>query len=232
MPLHVAAEDLATTLDLLPRMGFVGCNVTIPHKAAVLAAAVEATERAGRIGAANTLTFTDRGIVADNTDGVGFIASLMAGSAWRPDRPSVVLGAGGAARGVIDALVGAGVPRIEVVNRSRAKAEAMQALGSAVKVSDGRPNLSDAGLVVNTTSLGMAGQPPLMFGLDGLAPDAVVTDIVYTPLETPLLAAARVRGNAVVDGLGMLLHQAVPGFEAWFGVNPEVDDDLRRAVLA
>ncbi|UWQ21987.1 shikimate dehydrogenase [Jannaschia sp. W003] len=231
VPLRVRARELEDVLRMLPRLGFAGCNVTLPHKEAVLRLAAEATPRARRIGAANTLTFRDGGFEADNTDAYGFTESLRAGAAWRADRPAVVLGAGGAARGVVDALVEAGVPEVRIANRTRAKAEALaEAFPRCVAVG-WVPPVEGAGLLVNTTSLGMTGQPALEVPLDGLPADAVVCDIVYTPLETPLLKAARARGNPAVDGLGMLLHQAVPGFERWFGLRPEVDDALRRAVL-
>ena len=227
VPLHVRGHDLEETLRLLPRVGFAGCNVTIPHKAAALALSDQATDRARAIGAANTLTFRDGAIHADNTDGAGFLANLRAGSDWAPDRPAVVLGAGGAARGVVAALAEAGVPEIRISNRTRAKADALADAFPRTVTSDG---LADAGLLVNTTSLGMIGQPPLEMDLADLPRDAVVTDIVYVPLLTPLLKRAAARGNPTVDGLGMLLHQAAPGFAAWFGVTPVVDDDLRRAV--
>lgn len=231
VPLHVTADDLGQTLDLLPRLGFRGCNVTLPHKEAVFARADQVTDRAARMGAANTLTFRDGQILADNTDSLGFLSNLRAGSEWTADTPVVVLGAGGAARGVLDALTQAGVPEIRLSNRTRAKADALAELFPNVVVAEWLPDLSGAGLVVNTTALGMAGQPPLEVDLTALSADAVVTDIVYTPLETPLLAAARGRGLTTVDGLGMLLHQAVPGFAAWFGQTPQVDDALRAAVL-
>ena len=234
VPLHVRAEDLADTLRLLPRLGFAGVNVTIPHKAAALAAATTATDRARRIGAANTLTFADAGIEADNTDAPGFLANLDAAGAWPTDRPAVVLGAGGAARAILVALQERGVPSIRLANRTEATAEALAAeLGPGIATTPlAAPDLRDAGLVVNTTSLGMRGQPPLDLDLGPLPSDALVTDIVYAPLETPLLAAAAARGLRTVDGLGMLLHQAAPGFARWFGVEPEVDDALRAAVLA
>ena len=231
VPLRVAPADLPATLDLLPRLGFAGCNVTLPHKRAALDIAQSATARARRIGAANTLTFAQGRIEADNTDGIGFLTALRAGSSWTPDRPAVVLGAGGAARAVVDALAEAGVPEIRIVNRTAARAEALAAAVPTARAIPWPGGLGGAGLLVNTTSLGMVGQPPLDLELAPLDPSAVVMDIVYAPLETPLLAAARMRGLATVDGLGMLLHQAAPGFEAWFGIRPEVDEALRRAVL-
>lgn len=239
VPLHVRAPDLAETLRLLPRIGFAGANVTLPHKEAALALASRATPRARRIGAANTLTFAaDGSIDADNTDAGGFLASLQAACpGWQPgEAPATVLGAGGAARAIVDALLEAGVPELRLLNRSFARArELAQHYGPRIHPlpwSAAPEALSGAGLLVNATSLGMAGQPPLEIALDGLPTAAPVCDIVYVPLETPLLAAARARGNPVVDGLGMLLHQAVPGFERWFGRRPEVDEALRAAVLA
>ena len=236
VPLHVRTGDLDAALDLLPRLGFAGINVTLPHKEAVFARADPVTDRARIVGAANTLTFADGGIHADNTDGLGFVASLRQGTpAWDPERPAVVLGAGGAARGIVAALRDAGVPRVIVANRTEARAQALADAFDGVEAigwAQAPGALGDAGLLVNTTSLGMTGQPVLVLPLDDLAPGAVVTDIVYSPLVTPLLADAAARGNPTVDGLGMLLHQAAPGFAAWFGRMPEVDDELRRAVLA
>ena len=236
VPFHVTAADLPAALDLLPRLGVVGINVTIPHKEAVFAAAHDVTERARAVGAANTLTFRDGRIHADNTDGYGFIANLDQVAPTRTkSAPALVLGAGGAARGVIAALLADGTPQVTLTNRTRARAETLaQEFGSAVRVLDWDESadaLADHGLLVNTTSLGMAGQPPLDLSLDRLPPETVVTDIVYTPLETPLLLEARARGNTAVDGLGMLLHQALPGFERWFGIRPDVDEDLRQVML-
>ncbi|PWJ21753.1 shikimate dehydrogenase [Jannaschia seohaensis] len=237
VPLHVRADDLEATLALLPRLGFRGINVTIPHKEAVFALADETTARARAVGAANTLTFQEGRILADNTDGYGFTANLAQGAGHRDVRaPAFVLGAGGAARGVIAALLDEGAAHVTLTNRSADRAEALAALFgdrvTTVPWIDAAQALPGHGLLVNTTSLGMTGKPPLDLDLAGLDPSATVTDIVYTPLETPLLAAARARGHPVVDGLGMLLHQAVPGFHAWFGAEPRVDEALRAAVLA
>ena len=238
IPIDIAPDDFETKLRQLPGLGFVGCNVTIPHKESALALADTATDRARQIGAANTLTFTDSGeIHADNTDSYGFIANLTAGApGWLPSEgPAVVLGAGGAARGVLYALLDAGVQAIALSNRTLSRAEALaQDFGPKVRVvnwADLPAALMGANLLVNTTSLGMTGMDPLTLNLDNLPKSATVTDIVYTPLDTPLLITARTRGCATVDGLGMLLHQAVPGFEAWFGRRPDVDGDLRQAVL-
>ncbi|WFE75147.1 shikimate dehydrogenase [Roseinatronobacter sp. S2] len=238
VPLHVDAQDLEPVLRALPHMGFVGVNVTIPHKEKVLALADDISEVAARIGAANTLTFGPDGrIHADNTDGYGFLANLRQSAPdWRPDAaPALVLGAGGAARAIIVALLDAGVPQIRLCNRTRTRAEGLaREFGPNVVVRDwkGRAQaLDDLGLLVNTSSLGMVGNPALDMPLDGLSPGALVTDIVYTPLMTDLLQHAQQRGNPVVDGVGMLLHQAVPGFERWFGHRPEVTDTLRALVL-
>ncbi|MFM8614217.1 MAG: shikimate dehydrogenase family protein, partial [Alphaproteobacteria bacterium] len=187
-----------------------------------------------RAGAVNTLIFRDGRIEGSNTDGFGFLESIReAAPGWRADAgPAVLLGAGGATRAIAAALLDAGAPRVTLVNRTAAKAEALaRDLGGPIEVADRAP-LKDAALLVNTTSLGMQGQPALTLDLAPLPASAVVADIVYVPLETRLLAAARARGLVAVDGLGMLLHQARPGFEAWFGVAPQVDQALRDVVAA
>lgn len=238
VPLDIAGEDLAAALRMLPKLGFVGVNVTIPHKQAALRLADETTDRARRIGAVNTLTFRrDGGVHADNTDGAGFIENLRQNAPeWQPDAgTALVLGAGGAARAVVVALLDAGVPDLVIANRTRARAEALQAqAGGPVRVVDwacAGDALVAARTVVNTTSLGMTGNPELRLPLDGLRTDALVTDLVYAPLQTGLLRAARDMGCTTVDGLGMLLHQAVPAFEHWFGIRPQVDGATRAAVL-
>lgn len=238
VPLHVAAEDLAGALAALPKLGFVGANVTLPHKEAALALADAASDRARAIGAANTLVFGPGGrVFADNTDGIGFLTNLQEGApGWRAEAgPALVLGAGGAARAVVQALIAAGVPELRLANRTPERAEALAAaFGAKVRVvpwAGAESALEGAGLLVNTTSLGMTGKGALDFSLKALAPGAVVNDLVYNPLETELLKEARARGALAVDGLGMLLHQAAPGFEAWFGRKPEVDAALRQAVL-
>jgi len=235
MALPVRPEHAAEVLHTLPRMGFAGTNVTVPHKETALAVVDQATDTARRIGAVNTVIVQpDGSLLGDNTDAFGFLQNL---GGWQGrDQTAVVIGAGGAARAVCVALLDAGVAAIRLLNRTRARADELAAeIEGAITVEDWDRRgdaLADAGLLVNTTSLGMAGQPPLQLPLDDLLAAALVTDIVYTPLETPLLAAARARGNAAVDGLGMLLHQARPGFAAWFGREPEVDDELRQFVLA
>ena len=230
LPLPIAPEHFASAIRGLAHAGFRGVNVTIPHKEAAFSLCDEVLLRAQRAGAVNTLMFRDGRIIGDCTDGFGFLASL---TGYNPKRgPAVLLGAGGAARAIAAALLDAGCPHLTLVNRTPARAEALaRALGGPVHVSD-VPSLEGAALLVNTTSLGMAGQPPLEIDLTPLPDDAVVADIVYVPLETPLLVAARARGLTASDGLGMLLHQARPGFEAWFGLAPAVDDELRRIVAA
>ncbi len=238
VPLHIAHANLADALRLLPQMGFVGVNITIPHKEYVLSLASHVTDRAALIGAANTLTFLNDGRVqADNTDGVGFLENIRQNlPGWTAaSGPALVLGAGGAAKAIVSALIQDGAPRVHIVNRTRPRADALRdQFGARVESHDWTriPDLmSDVALIVNTTSLGMVGQPPLVLDLSRLFPPTVVTDIVYKPLETDLLVQARAMGCETVDGLGMLLHQAVPGFERWFGHTPNVDDDLRQAVL-
>lgn len=239
IPMDVAQADLEAVLRTLPKMGFVGANVTIPHKEAILNIADVVTDRAALIGAANTLIFRKDGkIQADNTDGAGFIANLRQNAPqWVPSAgPAAVFGAGGAARAVIAALIEVGVPEIRLANRTRARAEALRSdFGAKVHVHEwvqADAMIDGAATVVNTTSLGMTGKPDLVLPLDSLSSQAVVTDLVYTPLKTQFLIEAEERGATVVDGLGMLLHQAAPGFERWFGQRPEVDDLTRAAVLS
>ena len=239
--LDVAPAAFPDFLRALPDSGFRGGNVTIPHKEAAFALADTLTPRAKTIGAVNTLVVEPDGrIRGDNTDAPGFCAHLdhSLGAGW-PERAggtAVVLGAGGAARAIVVGLAENGVRRILIANRTRTRAETLEALapgvGAALDWNDLPDALAWAGLVVNTTSLGMKGQPPLDLDLTPLPATAAVADIVYAPLETDLLAAARRRGLAAVDGLGMLLHQAVPGFEAWFGLRPAVTPGLRDRIVA
>lgn len=238
IPMDVSSDDLPQVLRLLPRMGFVGCNITVPHKEAALKIADLVTDRAALIGAANTLIFRKDGkIHADNTDGYGFVENLRQNAPkWNPKAgPAAVLGAGGAARAVIASLLEVSVPEILLANRTRVRADALaQEFGKRVFVVEwvqAGNILEDAATVVNTTTLGMVGQPELRVPLDGLHMGQVVTDLVYTPLQTRLLREAAEIGCTVVDGLGMLLHQAVPGFERWFGIRPQVDAATRAAVL-
>lgn len=236
---HVPSPPEMFSADVrqLVAKGWRGANVTLPHKEAALRGADDVTDRAREIGAANTLVFQEDGtILADNTDGFGFFENIRTHFAdGRIDRPVALLGAGGAARAVIWALLDAGAPEIRIANRTRDRAEALRgAFGRRIRVFDwaeAERALPETGLVVNTTSLGMTGAPPLSLDLGAVPDDALATDIVYTPLITPFLTSAAERGLATMDGLGMLLHQARPGFAAWFGVEPEVDDALREIML-
>jgi shikimate dehydrogenase len=237
VPIALAPEDFGEGVRALPRLGFRGVNVTIPHKEAALALADSSSEVAARVGAANTLTFADGAIHADNTDGYGFVANLrQQAPGWRADAgPALVLGAGGAARAVVAALLDEGAPEVRVANRTGGRAAALAAhFGApvaAVDWSEAASAARDAATLVNATALGLecGDLPP---GLETAPPTVLVTDLVYRREPTPFLAEARRRGFATVDGLGMLLHQAVPGFERWFGRRPEVDAELRAAVLA
>jgi shikimate dehydrogenase len=239
VPLAVSPEELEPALRALPALSFAGVNLTIPHKEAAALLVDRRSPVAERIGAVNTVVVEPDGTLSgDNTDGFGFIAALTEGQiGWQVESgPAVLLGAGGAARAVAVALLDAGAPEVRVLNRTPDRARALaEDLGGpicAVPWHERSAALESAALLVNTTSLGMRNQPPLVLALDGLPRSAVVTDVVYTPLVTALLAVARARGNPVVDGLGMLLHQARPGFRAGFGIDPVVDRDLRAAVLA
>jgi shikimate dehydrogenase len=237
--LPVRPEDLVAVLRLLPRIGFRGVNITVPHKERALEAMDEIEPLARTIGAVNTVVVRDDGtLLGRNTDIFGFMENLRQGAPhWHAaHKPALVLGAGGAARAVCVALLDAGVPEIYLVNRTPERAKTLAGdLGEqviAVAWEAHASAMAEAALVVNTTTLGMKGQPETELDLSKLPRSAVVTDIVYAPLETPLLAAARARGNTVVDGLGMLIHQARPGFEAWFGVAPEATAELRAYLVA
>ncbi len=238
VPLPVAPENLGAALRALPILGFAGVNLTVPHKETALQFMDEITSAAKRIGAINTVTVLPNGkLRGDNTDCFGFIANVETSlPAWSAAvGPAVVLGAGGAARAVIAGLLDKGCPEVRIANRSRPRAEAVaRDLGAKVRLVSWPVDasaLSDAALLVNTTSLGMMGQPPLEISLQGLPAGAVVTDVVYAPLQTELLKQAAARGHQTVDGLGMLLHQARPAFAAWFGREPQVTAELRQIVL-
>ena len=238
VPMEVNHADLEDVLRTMPKMGFVGCNVTIPHKEAALAIADLVTDRAALIGAANTLIFRPDGkIYGDNTDGYGFVANLRQEVPdWDPaSGPAAVFGAGGAARAVVAALIDIGVRELRIANRTRGRADNLRSeFGPKIHVYDwvrAGNMVEGAATVVNTTSLGMVGKPEFRVPLDGLRPGTVVTDLVYTPLRTGFLDAAADAGCTTVDGLGMLLHQATPAFERWFGQRPEVDEAVRHAVL-
>ena len=237
--LAVQPGQLATALPGLAALGFKGCNITIPHKVEALKLVDEVDANARRVGAVNTVVVQpDGSLKGMNTDGFGYIQSLLdAQPSWRADAgPVVVLGAGGAARAVVLALSDRGAKEIRLINRTLDKAQAMAAeFGFPVKAvawEQRHAALEGAALLVNTTSQGMHGSTPLDLDLSALPVEALVSDIIYVPLETPLLLAARARGNPTVGGLGMLLNQARPAFEAWFGVLPEITPELRRLVEA
>ncbi len=233
----VAPEAVADFLRSLRANGYVGCNVTVPHKAAAFSAADEREDSAKAVSAANTLWLSDGKLVAANTDTYGYMTNLsQQAPGWdRRDAPVSILGAGGAARAIVFGFLDAGVSEIRVFNRTRARAETLaQQLGSCVKVldwSEREAGSRDSAVLVNTTTIGMNGVGTLDFDLAGFDPECVVSDIVYVPLETELLRKAKSQGLRIVDGLGMLLHQGVPGFEKWFGVRPEVTDELRNLIV-
>ena len=232
----VPPDELQDFVFRLTLRGFVGANVTIPHKERVLALSAP-DARARAVGAANTLWFEDGELRSTNTDVEGFINNLDASApGWETSAEALVLGAGGGARAVVFGLVERGVAQVHVVNRTRERAQALASqFGDKVRpagweaITDLMPR---AGLLVNTTSLGMRGQGALDLDLSGLPNEAVVADLVYVPLTTPLLAAAKARGLKTADGLGMLLHQGVRGFELWFGRRPQVTSELRALVEA
>lgn len=242
VPLPVRSEAFPGAIRALAQIGFRGVNVTVPHKQAALSACDAVDAMARRVGAVNTVVFADGCLHGSNSDAFGFLENLRGGAlgaagTWQPHAgPAVVLGAGGAARAVVVALADAGAPEVRVCNRSAARARTLcREIGgplAPIPWADRAAALADAALLVNATSLGMLGQAPLDIDLARLPAAALVNDLVYAPLETPLLAAARVRGNRTIDGLGMLLHQARPGFAAWFGVSPVVTPELRAFVLA
>jgi shikimate dehydrogenase len=242
VPLPVRPEQIAEALRALPILGFRGVNLTIPHKQAALSVADRVDPLARRIGAVNTIIVAPDGTLeARNTDAFGFRENLRESAPnWDPAAgPAVILGAGGSARAVVAALADAGAAEIRIVNRTLCRAEALArdlAIATTkITVHPWREVTAvqeDAGLLVNTTSLGMIGEPPLVVDLSRLPPAAPVVDIVYVPLETDLLTAARRCGHPVVDGLGMLLHQGRPGFEAWFGAPATVTPALRAAMIA
>jgi shikimate dehydrogenase len=234
----VAPEAVADFLRSLSANGYVGCNVTVPHKAAAFAAADEREDSAKAVSAANTLWLSDSKLVAANTDTYGYMTNLsLQAPGWdRRDAPVSILGAGGAARAIVFGFLDAGVGEIRVFNRTRARAETLaQQFGPRVKVldwSEREAGSRASAVLVNTTTIGMKGVGTLDIDLAGFDPECVVSDIVYVPLETELLRKAKSQGLRTVDGLGMLLHQGVPGFEKWFGVRPEVTGELRDLIVA
>ncbi len=232
----VAPDELPSFIQNLKQNGFAGLNLTIPHKEQVLSLVDEITHEAKAIGAANTLWFEQDKLIAGNTDGYGFLTHLQTSAPkWQASMPALILGAGGAARAIIYALLQAGVPEIILTNRTAQRADQLaKEFGnkiSTISWESKEQALSRCGLLVNSTSLGMTGKPALEINIDTLPPQAVVYDIVYAPLETDLLKAARQKGLEAVDGLGMLLHQAVPGFEKWFGTRPQVTQALYEKVV-
>jgi shikimate dehydrogenase len=239
VPLAITAGQLRAALRALPALGFSGCNLTIPHKEAALEIVDQIDPLARRIGAVNCVVVAaDGSLEGQNHDAFGYIESVRgAQPSWRADRgPIIVIGAGGGARAVLVSLIDAGAREIRLVNRTlaRAKSLARELGGSIMALSwqEREAALEDAAMLINATSQGMVGEPPLDLALDSLPVSALVSDIIYIPRETALLAAARKRGNQTVNGLGMLLHQARPAFHAWFGIMPEVTAELRAMIEA
>ena len=224
--------------DRIGQDGLVGANVTVPHKEAAFNACDQRTPVAEALGAVNTLWRQDGRLMGDNTDVAGFVANMDESvSGWAEQRRlAVVMGAGGAARAIVHALISRGFERIAVANRTQVRAEALAAhfggSTTAIPWADLAAKLTGADLLVNASSLGMVGQPPLLVDLDSLPDRAVVADAVYVPLRTPLIEAAGARGLRTVEGLGMLLHQAAPAFARWFGKEPKVTPELRALVEA
>ena len=239
IPLDIDPRNFENSIRALSGLGFVGANVTIPYKEKVLKIADKISDRAAIIGAANTLTFLQDGrIYADNTDGYGFLQNIKCKyNDWTAgEGTSVVFGAGGASRAILGALIEDGANEVILANRTRSRADQLRSdFGAKIKVVDWmkvQNYLSDASTVINATSLGMEGKAELPIPLQGLKKNTLVTDIVYTPLNTPLLENAAKRGCRTVDGLGMLIHQAIPGFERWFGVKPDVSENLRELLIS
>jgi shikimate dehydrogenase len=237
--LAIKPENLEPAIKALPALGFAGCNLTIPHKEAAMAMMDHVDPVAKRIGAMNCVVVGPDGRLSGfNNDGYGYIEGIREEHPdWRADTgPVVVIGAGGGARAVVSALCDAGAPEVRLINRTQERAERLaEEYGAPVKAhpwQDREAALSGAAMLVNTTSLGMDGQPPLDLALDRLSRHALVSDIIYIPKETPLLLQARLRGNPVSNGLGMLIHQARPAFKAWFGILPIVTPELRTAIEA
>ena len=237
LPVH--PDRLEAALRGLPALGFAGCNVTVPHKVSAMHFMDELHPTAQRVAAINTIVVQpDGSLLGMNNDGAGYVQSLRdADPTWRGDAgPALVLGAGGAARAIVVALFDEGVPELRITNRTLERAQALaEAFGERVKVvpwAQRNDAMAGVSLLVNTTTQGMHGQPPLDVALDALPAAAMVSDAIYIPMETPLLAQARLRGHRTVNGLGMLLNQARPAFKAWYGVMPEITPELRAAILA
>jgi shikimate dehydrogenase len=235
----VQIDQVEAAVRGLAALGLAGCNITLPHKVKAMALMDHLTPMAQRVGAINCIVVQDDGSLhGHNNDGYGYLQSIKDEKPdWRADvGPITLLGAGGAARAVIIALIDAGAPEIRLLNRSRDKAEQLAALNpQVVKVldwSERHAALAGAAMLINTTNQGMYDQPPLDLVLDDLPRTALVSDLIYVPLETPLIKAAKARGHVAINGLGMLLNQAVPAFEAWFGIKPVIDAALRQKILA
>jgi shikimate dehydrogenase len=240
VPLAVQPENLGDAIRGLPALGFRGCNLTMPHKQMALTMVDRVTDTARRIGAVNCIVVEPDGkLWGTNNDGNGYYLSLLeVAPSWKPSNgPITILGAGGAARGLLVALIENGAKDIRLVNRTFDKAEALAkdidpSIVKAVAWERRNDVIGDVALLTNATNQGMTGKPPLDISLDKLPKQALVSDLIYTPPETAFLAAARARGNLTVNGLGMLLHQARPAFKAWFGVMPEITDDQRATIMA
>lgn len=237
--LPVQPDRLEAAIRGLPALGFAGCNVTVPHKVSAMRLMDELHPAARRVAAINTIVVQPDGrLLGMNNDGAGYIQSLRdADPAWRGDAgPALVLGAGGAARAIVVALLDEGVPELRITNRTLERAQALaEAFGDRVKVvpwAERNEAMAGVSLLVNTTTQGMHGQAPLDVTLEALPAAAMVSDAIYIPMETPLLAQARLRGHRTVNGLGMLLNQARPAFQSWFGVLPEITPELRAAIQA
>ena len=235
----VQIDQVEAAIRGLSALGLAGCNITLPHKVKAMALMDHLTPMAQRVGAINCIVVqADGSLHGHNNDGYGYLQSIKDEKPdWRADAgPITLLGAGGAARAVIIALIDAGALEIRLLNRSRDKAEQLAALNpQVVKVHDWSERhaaLAGAAMLINTTNQGMYDQPPLDLVLDDLPRTALVSDLIYVPLETPLINAAKARGHVAINGLGMLLNQAVPAFEAWFGVKPVIDAVLRQKILA
>ena len=238
IPLDIDPKKFERSIRNLPELGFVGANITIPYKEKVLKIADKISDRAALVGAANTLTFLQNGgIYADNTDGYGFLQNIKSKyKDWSArEGISVVFGAGGASRAILGALIEDGASDIILANRTRSRADQLRSdFGAKIKVVEWmkiQNYLSDASTIINTTSLGMVGKTDLPIPLNTLKKNTLVTDIVYTPIETHLLATATKMGCRTVDGLGMLIHQAIPGFERWFGIKPGDSQALRELLI-
>ena len=238
IPLDIDPKKFERSIRNLPELGLVGANITIPYKEKVLKIADKISDRAALVGAANTLTFLPNGgIYADNTDGYGFLQNIKSKyKDWSArDGITVVFGAGGASRAILAALIEDGASDIILANRTRSRADQLRSdFGAKIKVVEWmkiQNYLSEASTIINTTSLGMVGKTDLPIPLNALKKNTLVTDIVYTPIETHLLATAAKMGCRTVDGLGMLIHQAIPGFERWFGIRPGVSQALRELLI-